>query len=483
MNTREGLSLSAAREEAARRVGLAFEHWAQRPEHVRQTGRRIEIPLTETDPLAWLCAQTSPVQSFWSGRDSLDQRAGVGTCHVLSAGSVEDPRLLFEQGRSVLSAFEPGSDVRYLGGFAFSRSAMDESPWPRFGTALFRIPRVELVRNHAGCVLAVNLFFQQHVHSSVEEILQELSGLTVEEAPDVRLPRIAGRTDYPDQPGWEANVRAALDLIRSGLLDKVVLARKAVYRFEAPVPATRILRVLRGVTSNCYHFLLQPEPGIAFMGTTPECLYRRAGREIFTEALAGTRPRDPDPARDAELARELMDNDKERREQELVRRDILRQLHLLSDTVDADEGAELLPLERKQHLISRIRARLRPDITDTDLIASLHPTPAVGGSPRINALKEIPRLEPFSRGGYAAPVGWFSGDRAVFAVAIRSGLVRGDQVNVYSGAGIVEGSDPAAEWLEIENKISDFVRVTQGRWVSGPQQPELAEVREGVADL
>ncbi len=455
------LPLESLRSEIADRIRSAFDRWENRPEHQQQLGIRIELPIEDTDPLGWLCAQSAPVQGYWSGRDTPDERAGVGSCHLLTLGSVEEPRAVFDQGRAVLCTFGPAADVRYFGGFAFSSSAVDESPWPRFGPARFYIPRFELIRDPAGTRFAVNLFFQHHVHTAAGEVLEELSDIDFAGVPLAPLPKIAGRNDYPDQPGWEANVRAALDLIRSGILDKVVLARKAVYRFERPVPASHILRVLREVTANCYHFLLQPEPGTAFMGTTPECLYRRHGKNLFTEALAGTRPRDDDALRDAALARDLLHNEKERREQELVRRDILRQLHLLCDAVEADETPVLLPLERKQHLISRIHARLRNDTEDADLIQALHPTPAVGGSPRINALKEIPRLEPFSRGGYAAPVGWFDLENAVFAVAIRSGLVRGERVNVYSGAGIVEGSDPSAEWQEIENKISDFVRVTQ----------------------
>lgn len=453
--------LAGAGERMAGRIEEAFGRWADRPEHVEQLGVRLEERVEDVDPLHWLEGQTAGVQCYWSGRDAGEQRAGLGSCHVLAGVDVARPESLFERGRAVLAAFGGAAGVRYVGGFAFSAQAVDEAPWPRFGVSQFRIPRFELVRGEGGCVFAVNLLFRQHVHLSCEEILEELGAVRMSVAAGRALPRIAGRRDFPDQAGWEGNVRAALDLIRSGLLDKVVLARKAEYRFERPAAAAHILRVLREVTSNCYHFLFQPEAGVAFMGTTPECLYRRSGRELFTEALAGTRPRDADPERDAALAAELLGSEKERREQELVRRDILRQLHLLCDGVKADEAPVLLPLERKQHLISRIEARLRRGVGDAEVVQALHPTPAVGGSPRGNALKEIPRLEPFSRGWYAAPVGWFDREEAVFAVAIRSGLVRGERVNVYSGAGIVEGSDPAAEWQEIENKISDFVRVTQ----------------------
>lgn len=441
------------------KIKAAFRAWADAPEHMERLGVRALVPVEETDPFHWIHCQPAAEKLLWSSRDQDDVVAGTGSCHTLAGESVASPARIFSEGRRVLAAFGTPRP-RYFGGFSFSSKSVDEAPWPRFGPSRFVIPRFELVRSPPQCHLACNLYFQRNVHLSADTILEELRALSSRVVPPRALPPILDRADHPNREGWEANVLAALDLVETGILDKVVLARKAVYRFAAPVDAAHILAVLRPVTNTCYHFLFQPGPAAAFMGTTPECLYRRRGRELATEALAGTRPRDPDPSKDRALARELLQHPKERHEQALVRRDLLRELHLLSDSVSADETPELLCLERKQHLISRIRATLRADTGDADLLCGLHPTPAVGGSPRVNALKEIPRLEPFSRGWYAAPVGWFGDDGAEFAVAIRSGLVRGDKVNVYSGAGIVKGSDPAAEWQEIENKISDFVKVT-----------------------
>jgi len=437
----------------------AFAEWRNAPEHLPALGLRLEIPLQTTDPYLWLTAQSVAEQLLWAPRGSTSCRAGVGSAHLMPGHSVEAPREVFERGRAVLRAFR-GPQPSYFGGFAFSGTSVDEAPWPRLGPSRFWIPRFELLTAEGGSQLICNLYFQRHVQLDPAVLLDELHSL--QEAPAVcpALPPLVGRKDYPGAEDWEGNVRAALDLIRSGILDKVVLARKAVYRFAEPVTAARLLAVLKPVTSNCYHFLFQSVQDAAFMGTTPECLYRRTGRVLHTEALAGTRTRDEDPGRDAALSDELMNTPKDRHEQELVRRDLLRQLHLLSDQVEADETPRILKLERKQHLLSRISATLRDGVGDNELIQALHPTPAVGGSPRRNALREIPRLEPFSRGWYAAPVGSFDCGGAEFAVAIRSGLVRGAEVNVYSGAGIVEGSDPAEEWREIENKISDFVKVT-----------------------
>src|SRR5690606_13237925 len=99
---------------------------------------------------------------------------------------------------------------------------------------------------------------------------------------------------------------------------------------------------------------------------------------------------------------------------------------------------------------------------DADLLRGLHPTPAVGGVPRDRAMAFIASRENFDRGWYAGPVGWISSDAAEFAVAIRSGIVDGDTLALYSGAGIVEGSEPAAEWGEIEQKMSNFLGVLTG---------------------
>jgi menaquinone-specific isochorismate synthase len=369
---------------------------------------------------------------------------------------------VFRKGREILAAF-PSGTPRFYGGFAFSSRDIEEAPWPTLGASRFWIPRAEVIRRGEKVFLACNLFFRRKVELTLETVLNEWRSVVGLTRPTEDLPTLLCRRDHPDRSGWEANVRSALDLIGNGVLDKIVLARKAVYTFAVPVEASEILAVLKQVTSSCYHFLIQPEADVAFMGTPPECLYRRRERRMETEALAGTRPRVSDEEEDAAFARELLENPKERHEQELVRKDLLRQLHLFCETVESDPEPTVLRLERKQHLISRLSGRLREGVSDDEILRALHPTPAVGGAPRANALRELPRLEPFSRGWYAAPVGTFGADDAEFAVAIRSGLVHGRDVNVYSGAGIVAGSEPGREWQEIENKISDFVKVTRGR--------------------
>lgn len=455
-------SLRQAAAQMPMRIRMACKAWDNAPESEVRRGVRIEVGLADSEPLQWLLAQRFQRQIYWASRDGSLTMAGVGHCCELPPATVEEPGRLFRQGRAILAEFN-SVKPRFFGGFAFSERSVREDPWPEMGTSRFWIPRAEVLCRDGKCFLACNLLFDRGVESDLSALLEEWEGVSAMFCQTEELPTLLTRRDFPDRQGWEANVRAALDLIGNGVLDKVVLARKAVYTFAVPVEAAAILAVLQQVTSTCYHFLIQPSEQAAFMGTTPECLYRRNGRELRTEAMAGTRPRVSNEEQDEAYSRELMESDKERREQELVRRDVIRQLHLLCETLEAERDPTLLKLERKQHLLSRIRSTLREGVDDAAILTALHPTPAVGGSPRANALRELPRLEPFCRGWYAAPVGTFGVDDAEFAVAIRSGLVRGRDVNIYSGAGIVEGSDPAAEWQEIENKISDFVKVTRGR--------------------
>lgn len=455
-------ALMQAVSEMPMRIRKAYKDWEHAPDHVQERGVRLEVQIQDVEPLAWLRAQPFPRQMYWDPRGEGDTWAGVGLCHECTQGSVEHPEALFRRTREVIEAFGPQKPT-YMGGFSFTGQSIEELPWPDLGKCRFWIPFAEVRRTKTGCLLACNLFFQRNVERPMQDCLHEWRAVVADTQRAEPLPTLMFRRDHPEKAGWEANVRSALDLIQNGVLDKVVLARKAEYTFASEVTAARILGILETLTSTCYHFLVQPGWQAAFMGTTPERLFRREGRELLTEALAGTRPLTGNAEEDGRLGEELLSEDKELREQELVRKELIRQLHLLSDHLEAQETPELLRLERKQHLLSKLSATLRSGVGDAEILKALHPTPAVGGAPRANALRELARLEPFSRGWYAAPVGVIGEHHTEFSVAIRSGLVMDRKVNVYSGAGIVAGSDPAAEWEEIENKIVDFVTVTSGR--------------------
>ena len=121
----------------------------------------------------------------------------------------------------------------------------------------------------------------------------------------------------------------------------------------------------------------------------------------------------------------------------------------------------ILTLPNGHHLITKFQGQLKDGINDEDILQFLHPTPALGGTPRKQAMDIIRKLEGFSRGWYGAPIGYVGLDWAEFVVGIRSGLVRGKNLSVFAGAGIVQGSEAQAEWDEVENKISNFIKIIQ----------------------
>jgi isochorismate synthase len=179
----------------------------------------------------------------------------------------------------------------------------------------------------------------------------------------------------------------------------------------------------------------------------------KRGSHVTTEALAGTLPRTTAPL--TELSAQLLSSDKDRREHELVVTAIQQRLGTLCSEVAAPTSPQIRVLPHLLHLHTPIHATTRASHTNIrELVAALHPTPAMGGTPSAPALQLIADYEPQPRGYYAGPVGWWDeqGD-GEFAVAIRSGVITADTAYVYAGAGIVRGSDAALEYAETAAKM------------------------------
>ena len=159
------------------------------------------------------------------------------------------------------------------------------------------------------------------------------------------------------------------------------------------------------------------------------------------------------------MADELEHSAKDIVEVELVREGISQSLEPLCKVLKIDQSPQTVQTSSVQHLKFAITGTLGESVDDADLVMSLSPTPAVGGLPKDGAVRAIAELEPFDRGWYAGPVGWISRDAATFAVAIRSALIERSEIHLYSGAGLVAGSDPETEWQELESKIGPYLRM------------------------
>lgn len=421
---------------------------------------RAEVRIGQCLPLPWLRAQRDTTQYYWSDRDDAFEMAGIGEADVLVPLGPTDLAGLFRHMSERLSPRFPS--LRYYGGFRFHPGAVKGERWKAFREYRFVVPRFEILRKGAKVYFVCNakLGHPRTNARTLESILEDLARIQFPESfPPMRVPPIRSRGDAPDRDAWCALVSRTLGAIGRDEFEKVVLARETTFTAGEALDPVGLLGLLQTNTMRSFEFCFHPAPGRAFIGASPERLYKRVNLFVQSEALAGTRPRGRTDKMDRLLGEDLMNSDKERREHDVVVRALAQQLKERCRHLVIEESPSLLQLRNIQHLRTRVEGLLKEDQNDASLLEALHPTPAVGGSPRDRALAWIAREEPFDRGIFAAPVGWVSYDASEFCVGIRSGLVQGNELVLYNGSGIVRGSNPDDEWDELENKMENFLQV------------------------
>jgi salicylate biosynthesis isochorismate synthase/menaquinone-specific isochorismate synthase len=261
---------------------------------------------------------------------------------------------------------------------------------------------------------------------------------------------------------FEDAVAAGVERIRSGDLDKVVLAREVTVDASSAHDPAALFGALRDLFPSCFCFCVGT-PEAAFLAASPELLVRRRGAGVATVALAGSTRRSADPSVDDHLAEQLMQSEKNRIEHRIVTERISRKLSSRAVWVEAGDEPEVIRVANIQHLATPVHAQLADPASAVDLAALLHPTPAVGGEPDTKAQALIAELEDMDRGWYAAPVGWMdAAEDGEFCVALRSALLRDRTAHLYAGAGIVADSDPATELAETELKLEALLPLLAG---------------------
>ncbi len=421
---------------------------------------RIEVPIDTVDPMGWLLAQEEAPRYYWADRRKHFVMAGVGDADVVLPQGATDVDGTFRLMRSRLPQRSPS--LRYYGGFRFHSGPVKTKRWGKFSEHRFIVPRIEIIQREKGCFLACNFMLgTRHANGeTLEATLADIAKMNLEPATrGGRLPAVHNRVDTPDFKQWSVMVNQVLDACAENRLEKVVLARETTFVAEEAIDPVQLLDCLLERTTKAFEFCFQPVHDRAFVGASPERLFRRSNVLLQSEALAGTRPRGATDVEDEAMASQLKHSDKEQREHRFVARVLREQLKRFCVAVDMEEKPSLLQLRHCQHLLTRIEGILSDSLVDAALINTLHPTPAVGGVPRDAALAWLEKHEPFDRGVYAAPVGWVGYDASEFCVGIRSALVQGENLTLYAGAGIVPGSTPESEWAEIENKIENFMAV------------------------
>ncbi len=429
--------------------------------------RVVTVPAPTAAPED-LLASAGPV-FFWTTPGAAIH-LGLGIAHrVDGAGPVrfdevrDAAEALWERVETVSHDDAAPPAPRLFGGFSFLPGP-PAPEWRSFGEATFVLPRLLYVRDgdRAALSVAASPAEADEVVAEAESLLDRLErlasgldggaeaqdeGASAPASPDAAASVVPAEGEAA-RSSWEGSVASIQRRIVGGRAEKIVAARCRSVEARPGLGLPAILRALDRESSTAARFVFRFDHD-AFVGATPERLVGRRGREVRTEALAGSVA-----ANSAEREGRLLASLKEGEEHRFVVEAIAGALEPLCESLDYPAEPRVQRLRHVLHLQTPFEGRLREGVHVLELVERLHPTPAVGGIPRDEALRWIDGEEPGSRGWYAAPVGWFdaAGD-GEFGVALRSGLLHGGRAWLYAGAGIVRGSDAAAEFDETEVKL------------------------------
>ncbi|MFN8173469.1 MAG: isochorismate synthase [Solirubrobacteraceae bacterium] len=444
----------------------------------RASGRQVLAAVTVaaprgTDPSAVVLAARRPGEA-WAcleqpDRDGSALAALGAVCSLEARGPVRFARVaaawraLAAEAAADPPDGPPGAGLVAVGGFAFAPTGGSTPPWSGFAPASLVVPEVALARRGGDVCLTVAALaapddLPEELVARVERRLATLG--------DAALPLLdpepaGGSRVLSAMPPehYEEAVARAVELIRAGGLEKVVLAREVQVHAPGGHDPGAVLGVLRDGFRGCYVYAVGRGER-AFVGASPELLVRREGLRASTVALAGSTGRSADASVDDHLGERLMRSAKDREEQAIVTRRIERALRPHSVWVTAAPEPVLVRVANIQHLGTPIRAQLAEPVGAIELAGALHPTPAVGGEPLEVAERLIPRLEGLDRGWYAGPVGWTDANEdGELCVALRCALLAGPVAHLYAGVGVVAESDPAAELAETEVKLQALLPV------------------------
>ncbi|PKN04521.1 MAG: hypothetical protein CVU74_06455, partial [Deltaproteobacteria bacterium HGW-Deltaproteobacteria-9] len=263
----------------------------------------------------------------------------------------------------------------------------------------------------------------------------------------------------PEKSHWNSMVKNALHSISEEVLKKIVLARKKIITQPSVWNPAQILTAISKIDENSFTFFYQVAKSVAFVGRSPERLFRIQDGHILAEAIAGTRPRGKNDFDDRRLEAELLDSPKEMDEHRFVSGYIDARMRRHCKDVKVESREEVIKLKNIQHIITRFTGCACGNSHPLSIARAFHPTPAVGGYPQERILEQIKQSEPFHRGWYAAPIGWMNKANADFAVGIRSALINRNHLHIFAGAGIIRQSNSQAEWSETEKKMDNFTAI------------------------
>lgn len=416
-------------------------------------------------------AALTNARAFWMQPNGELTLVGLGVAYAIE--SVESLR--FRQAaadwRSLMagaivegSRGLPGTGPLLLGGFAFDAQQPTTALWKNFPHARLALPKLLFTKTKNEFWLTRNVVVDAEADISFEALMLNEFAQAVteflEKETRVLQNEIASR-ELVTAREWQNIVARAIQTIRRGEMEKLVLARAVQLTGAHAFDASRALRYFSKHAPTTYQFSFAQNED-CFLGATPEQLVRVRDGKLETMGLAGSMPRGATREQDEQFGNELLASAKDRNEQEIV---VRAMREVLGDTcvqLRMSATPTLLKLGSIQHLMTRFNGTLANGYSVLDLVERLHPTPAVGGRPRAAALQWLRENEQLDRGWYAGAVGWMDANlEGEFVVAIRSALLQENRATLFAGCGIVADSIPEREYAEAELKFKPMLAALQ----------------------
>lgn len=353
-----------------------------------------------------------------------------------------------------------------FGGFSFDPYKQKTELWSKFADSLFHIPKFMLSIIKGQTFITTNIVCTRHDDLQLlQKVAQErnkLLAMVEQRTAAVSAKLIRTEAILPDE--WKASVDGIVsDLNSSSQLKKVVLARELRLYFDDSVQSEAVLSRLLTEQHESFIFAFESN-GDCFIGASPERLVKKQGRDVFSTCLAGSISRGKTEAEDQALGEELLNDRKNLVEHQFVVEMIKEALEESCEQVILPDKPQLMKMRDIQHLYTPVVGKSKRATSLLLFVERLHPTPALGGLPKKEAVEKIRQVEKLDRGYYAAPLGWidYKGD-GEFAVSIRSGLIQGREASLFAGCGVVANSDAESEFLETGLKFRPMLRALGGK--------------------
>lgn len=358
---------------------------------------------------------------------------------------------------------ESGVGPTIFGGFSFDPLKTRTKLWSKFSHSYFSLPRYMLTIKNGQAYLTTNIFCTQNDDESLADKLhQERAKLLNQLVEPKFLENTLNKIEEINPNDWKFTVEKLVSDLKNGDLKKVVLARELRLYYKETIQVEQVLHHLLNEQKESFVFALESN-GDCFIGASPERLIKKEGNELFSTCLAGSIARGKTIEEDRELGENLLSDVKNLNEHQFVVDMIKQAMDNYCNELMVPKQPQLMKMKYIQHLYTPVSGVMKDHTSLLQLVNHLHPTPALGGMPKLEALEKIREIEELDRGFYAAPIGWFdSKGNGEFAVAIRSGLIQGNEASLFAGCGIVENSDVEAEFLETRIKFRPMLNALGG---------------------